>query len=203
MRTAAEFWDWFKENEANFFFLNQIDREDEKERILDHFQAHLHKYSEDLFFEIGGYPDEIQDLIITAAGDPSFFSAAEDLVKQAPSLENWNVIALKPANPEQFVTTFKGITLDIQTMYFIPLISKSSSKIGLRIYVDNYAPTEKEDFLTASYIALDTLLGEKSNALDIGYVEIENLPPVSERDDLIEFKGLPRYIKWKKSRTER
>jgi len=73
MSKEQQFWDWFKENEAKYFFLNQINDDNEKERLLVDFLSHLHEYCDQLFFEVGGYPNEKQDLIITAEGDMTFF----------------------------------------------------------------------------------------------------------------------------------
>lgn len=199
MIKEEQFWEWFKKNEAKYFFLHQIDDETEKERILNELEEQLHLYCEDLFFEVGGQPDQKQDLIITAQGDSDFFNNAECLVAHAPQLEHWNIIALKPA-VEDSVIDYDGIKLSSEMMWFIPLSSKNSSKIGLRVYIENYNPTDEDKVLFATHLTLDNLLGEKSSGLDIGYIEIDNLPPVSERDDLIELSELPRYVKWKKAK---
>jgi hypothetical protein len=199
MSKEQQFWDWFKANEAKFFFLNQINDDDEKETILDDLLSHLHEYCDHLFFEVGGYPDEKQDLIITAEGNIDYFDKVEFLVKQAPQLEYWNVIAFKPV-VDGGTIEYNGIKLNPETMCFDPLSNKSSQKIGLRIYIDNYNSNNKKDFLTATYLVLDNILGEKSNAMDIGYVDIETLPSIPEREELIELTKLPRYIKWKKSK---
>nr|WP_315424194.1 hypothetical protein [uncultured Pedobacter sp.] len=199
MNKEQLFWNWFKENEAKYFFLNQINDIDEKERILDDFLYHLHKYCDQLFFEIGGYPNDKQDLIITAEGNSAFFDKVEVLVNQAPLLEYWNIIALKPAMGNGIIE-YNGIKLDPQTIYFIPLSNKASKKIGLRVYIEDYTPIKQKEFLTATYLLLDNILGEKSNTIDIGHVEIEHLPIVSKRVELIEFVKLPRYVKWKKSK---
>lgn len=199
MIKEEQFWEWFKKNKAKYFFLHQIDDETEKERILNELEEQLHLYCEDLFFEVGGEPDQKQDLIITAQGDPDFFNNAECLVAHAPQLEHWNIIALKPA-VEDSVIDYDGINLSSEMMWFIPLSSKNSSKIGLRVYIENYNPTDEDKVLFATHLLLDNLLGEKSSGLDIGYIEIDNLPPVSERDDLIELSELPRYVKWKKAK---
>jgi hypothetical protein len=199
MSKEQQFWDWFKENEAKYFFLNQINDDNEKERLLDDFLSHLHEYCDQLFFEVGGHPNEKQDLIITAEGHMDFFDEVETLVKKAPQLEYWNVLAFKPIK-EDFITNYNGIELDPKTMYFIPLNNKGSKKLGLRIYIDNYSSTNEKDFLTATYLVLDNILGEISNALDIGYIEIESLPSIPEREELIELTKLPKYIKWKKNK---
>lgn len=199
MPEERQFWDWFQVNEAKYFFLNQINDDDEKEQLLDELLSHLHEYCDQLFFEIGGYPDQKQDLIITAEGDTDFFSAVEMLVKEAPSLEYWNVLAFKPAR-EDYIIEYEGIEVNPGQMYFIPLSNdKEPKKIGVRVYIDNYSKAQKKTFLSATLLVLDNVLGEKSHALDIGYVDIAILPSGSERAELIELIKLPRYIAWKKS----
>jgi len=199
MTKEQQFWDWFKSNEAKFFFLNQIDDDNEKERILDDLLSHLHEYCDHLFFEVGGHPNEKQDLIITAEGDTAFFDQVETLVKQAPSLEYWHIIAFKPAIGLGTIE-YNGIKLSPETMCFNPLNNKASAKIGLRIHIDNFNPTYEKDFLQAVYLLLDNILGEKSTALEIGYVDVKSMPPTPEKEDLIELIKLPQYIKWKKSK---
>jgi hypothetical protein len=203
MSEERKFWDWFQKNEAQYFFLNQISDDDEKENLLETFLEHLHSYCDHLFFEIGGLPDEKQDLIITAEGDTDYFAQVELLINTAPLLEHWNFIDFKPAR-QDYTIEYNNITLDPNTLWFIPLNSNNNpQKIGIRLYADEYDETEEEDFLTASYLVLDNVLGEKSNALDIGYVEIKNLSSVSNRDDLIELGKLPKYIEWKKSKLKK
>jgi hypothetical protein len=199
MSKEQQFWDWFIKNEGKYFFLGQVDDADEKERLLDDFLEHLHSYCDKLFFEMGGHPDEKQDLIITAEGDTDFFDEVESLVNEAPQMEHWNVIAFKPVMTG-FVTEYNGIKLNPEEMYFIPLGNKASTQLGVRIYAEGYDPNLKKDFLTAAYLALDCLLGEHSCALDIGYVEVKSLPSIPERDELIAFTKLRRYVEWHKNK---
>jgi len=201
MTKEQQFWDWFKENEAQFFFLNQIDSEIEKEKLLDELLKQLHSFCDQLFFEVGGFPNEKQDLIITADGNTEYFDKVESLVKQAPLLDYWNIIAFKPAI-ENNTIEYKGIQLNSKTIFFDPLENRTSEKIGLRLYIDNYNPNNKTAFLTATYLLLDNILGEKSNAQDIGYVDIDKLSSTAQREELIELNKLPRYIQWKKSKGQ-
>ena len=198
MTKEQQFWEWFKVNEAKFFFLNQINDDNEKERILDDLIYHLHEYCDHLFFEVGGHPNEKQDLIITAEGDTDFFDQVEALVRQSPTLKYWNIVAFKPAIGFGTIE-YNGIKLSPETMCFNPLNSKASKKIGLRVHIVNFNPIREKDFLQAVYLLLDNILGEKSTALDIGYVDVKSMPSPLERENLIEFVKLPRYIQWNKS----
>lgn len=200
MGKEQQFWNWFKKNEAQFFFHNQIKDEIEKEKILNELDKHLHLYCENLYFEVGGSPDQKQDLIITAQGDADYFSIAESLVEKAPQLEYWNIIALKPA-VEDSVIEYDGIKLIPETMWFFPLNNEKSDQLGLRVYIKDYNSADKDKFLFCTYLIIDNLLGERSSGLDIGYVEIQNLPTNPERDNLIELSKLPRYVKWKKNQA--
>lgn len=88
MDKISEFWTWFKENEKSYTFLHSVE-ENLKEELLDKFMKQLHRYCDKLYFEIGGYTDEGQELIITAEGDTSYFDEVEDLVNSAPEINGW------------------------------------------------------------------------------------------------------------------
>ncbi len=75
-------------------------------------------------------------------------------------------------------------------------------KIGIRLYIEDYDPANLKDFLTAAYLLLDNILGERSNALHIGHLEIESLHVHTKREELIELVKLPKYIKWKRAQAE-
>ena len=197
MSAESKFWNWFKANEAKYFFLNQIEDEDEKENLLDDLLAHLHEYCDKLYFEVGGHPDEKQDLIITAEGDVDYFPQVEALVGSSPKLEHWTIIAFKPQT-EKSVINYNGLSLDARNVIFNPLTNPNSQKIGVRLYYDNYTESNKKDLLTASYWLLDNVLGEKSYALNIGYVDVASVSTVQNPDDLIELVKLPKYIEWNK-----
>lgn len=202
MISAKDFWRWFEKNNAKFFFLNQIDNKEEKEKLLDNFLEHLHQYSDKLFFEIGGHPDETQDLIITAEGNLDYFPKVEELVKQAPKLKDWNIIAFKPPFDPGFVIEYRGIKIDPKKTWFLPLENEDNpSQLGLKICTLDYSSSKEKDFLSAAYLALDSILGEKSNALNVQHVQVEDLPNDPEEEGLINLAELPQYITWKKSKS--
>lgn len=201
MISPVQFWNWFEKNSAKYFFLNQIDDKVERETILDEFLSHLHQYCDKLFFEIGGHQDEKQDLIITAEGNTKYFAKVEELVRQAPKLTDWNIIAFKPAVNEGFCIERNGVAIDPKDAWFMPLESKSRpGMLGLRIYLSHYEPSQKREFLNTTYLVMDSLLGERSNALDIHHIDLAPLPDQPDEQGLIRLSEVAQYVKWKKEK---
>lgn len=202
MSKESKFWNWFKTNNSSYFYLNQLTDNSKKESLLNEFLENLHEYSDGLFFELGGYPNGTQELIISAEGNKEYFKAAEKLVAKAPKIDEWEFICLKPPMGVDFITKYEDIELDPKTMWFLPLTNSSNPKIlGLRVYSPNYHSSKNKVYLNAVNQVLDTILGEKSRALDVHHLEVGKVPPNPEDEGLIELVELKEYINWKKSKT--
>lgn len=203
MISTKDFWGWFEKNSSKYFFLNQVDDEEEKEKLLDQFLEMLHNYSPNLFFEIGGHPNEKQDLIITADGNLDYFSKVEELVGQAPKLKDWNFVAFKPPVEGNFVIEYKGVKIDPSKTWFLPLENENEpNMLGLRICTSDYEHSKENEFINAAYIVLDSILGEKLASLNIQHVEVGDLPKNPKEEGLMSLTELTEYIRWKKSKSK-
>lgn len=195
------FWNWFKANSSKYYYLNQM-ADFEKEKLLDEFLKQLHNYCDKLFFEIGGVPNEPQELIISAEGNTDYFDKVETLVAKAPQIEDWQIIAFKPPMGVDYVTEYEGIKLDPHEIWFLPLDNEDDPKaLGLKICLPNYNSKKEKVLLEGCYQILDTILGEKSVALDLQHVEVDKLPKKPEEKGLIELSELPKYITWRKTKA--
>ena len=199
-----QFWDWFATNNAKYFFLNQIDSDEERQLYLDEFLERLHEYDKHLFFEVGGYPDDVQDLIITAEGELEYFDKVKKLVLSAPYIKNWRISALKSALKDGFIIYYDGIELNPKYLWFFPLENKKNPLLlGLRIYPENdELLQDKSKFVKAAYLVIDSLLGERSSAL-IHHIEVAKLTEDPESQGLLELYDLPKYIQWKERTSSR
>lgn len=173
MISANSFWDWFKVNNSQFFFLNQINNNEEKERIMNVLQEKLAEYCQSLYFEIGGHPDESQDLIISAGGDTAYFQQVEHLVNAAPQIDNWNIIAFKQPVNENFKIKYGNVSIDTERAWFNIQEGKDQG-VDIDIVFENYQSKHHEEYLSVSRIILETILGEKIFNEKIGLIYIYN-----------------------------
>ena len=189
------FWNWFKTNSSKYYLLNLIVDLEKKEKLLDQFLEQLHNYCNNLYFQIGGVLNEPQELIISAEGNKDYFDRVEKLVATAPKVDDWQIIAFKPPMGIDFITEYEGVKLDAHEIWFLPLESEDDPQsLGLRLFIPNYIQKKENTFLEGCYQILDTILGEKSVALDIQHVEVDKLPIKPDEKGLIELSELPKYI---------
>jgi hypothetical protein len=198
---AKEFWSWFTKNQNKYFFLNQVES-NVKEKLLNDFQIQIHKFCNSLFFEIGGHPDKTQDLIITAEGNTQYFNKVEELVNAAPKLKDWNIIAFKPPMEFGYKLTYANISADSNNLWFLPLENKElPNSLAFRIGFPDFESNKEKDFKFIAYLILDTILGEKSTALDIDYMDVDILPDDPDNNGFIHLRELKNYIDWHKKKT--
>ncbi|HEY2583304.1 MAG TPA: hypothetical protein VGI43_15945 [Mucilaginibacter sp.] len=199
--TIKKFWNWFEENNKPYLLLDEAD-EEVRDQLLQDLETHLHEYCDELWFELGGMPGEEQELIITAEGNTDFFEQVEALLDSAPVINGWRFTAfIQPVESENTIN-YEGVELKRDDLWFMPLQSASNPKsIGIRVCAPNYDFLKENDwFKNAVYKMLDTVLGEKSFAIDINHVDYGQLPEKPEEHGMIELAELPAYIKWKKSK---
>ena len=202
MSKENKFWDWFLKNNFRYRSLNQITDKYLKENLLNELLEHLHDYSGHLYYEIGGFANEAQELVISAEGKKEYFNEVERLIEEAPSISSWKFTAFKQPSDSLFVTEYEGLVLDPKLMWFEPLDNENDpSVLGLVVYLKNYTKRHKELFVVGVFKVLDTLLGEKSTALNIQYLDINKLPANPKKKGLIELVDLPKYISWRNKKT--
>jgi hypothetical protein len=198
---AKKFWSWFKEHNKSYLFVDEVD-EDVKEQLLNALLDNLHEYCDQLYFQVGGMPSGEQELIITAEGNIDFFEQVETLVSNAPAIDNWKFIGFIQPQDDLNTTNFEDVELKPAEMWFLPLVNAGKPRsIAIKVCTPNYdIVKESEWFKSAVFKVLDTVLGEKSFALDIHYIDFGKLPDKPENDGMIELSELPAYVKWKKAK---
>ena len=200
MKTITNFWNHFQQNNFVFLLLNEIP----KDKLKIHFDKLielLHQYNKDLDLIIKN-KKSCAELIITANGNPYLFKEVELLVHHAPIVERWKITAF--LQPETNLTKYEngtdkpleyyGITLRISEMYFIPLENPNKpTDLGIKVLLKNYIVHKDTTRLReAVYVQIEHLIGEKSFANDIAFIEIGQWE--GDDENQIELYNLKSYI---------
>ena len=200
MNTIINFWNHFQQNNFVFLLLNEIPK-DELKTHFDNLIEILHLYNKDLDLIIKNKTNGAE-LIITANGNPYLFKEVELLVHHAPVVERWKITAF--LQPETNLTKYEngtdkpleyyGITLRISEMYFIPLENPNKpTDLGIKVLLKNYIIHKDNPRLReAVYVHIEHLIGEKSFANDIAFIEIGQLG--GDNENQIELYQIEKHF---------
>ncbi len=180
----AFFWNYFKKNNFAFLLLKEISK-DELEMHFNKLNEKLSEYNKDLGFIIKNGKLK-SELIITAHGNPYLFKEVELLVHYAPTIERWKITAF--LQPDQNITKYEdgtdkpfqfyGISLKISEMFFLPIENHNKLQdLGICVYINNYIfHKDNPKLREAVYIQIEHLIGEKSFANDLTFIDISQIP---------------------------
>ena len=203
MRKINTFWNWFQDN--NQTIKNFINETPKSQKQISHWIKHrLGFYSKELDYMIifPKKPTEKTELIITANGNPEYFTRVTELIKHAPVLKHWKFPAfiqptvhiekIMDGLDEPYV--FQEITIKTSEIKFLPLAyDEKTKKLNIIVYLKNYnIHCDTKTWKQAIYIIMQDLLGEKSLYQNINFVQLACLPTNTE--ELIELYDLQFYI---------
>ncbi len=158
IRTPQDFWNWFKKNSSDYKNLNLVETK-KKTKLIEDFKNKLDSINSNLYFEIGD-GENVSELIISAGGNTDYFKEVLNLVESAPSINGWSIRAFKPPMGSSFKLTYEGIEIDTSKIWF-NIDLKEEDGYSIRIYFQNYSPSNHNKFVAAGWIVLDTILGER------------------------------------------
>ena len=200
MKTITNFWNYFQLNNFVFLLLTEIPK-DELKSHFDNLIEILYQYNKDLDLIIKNKTN-VAELIIIANGNPYLFKEVELLVHHAPVVERWKITAFlqpeldieKYENGTDKPLEYYGITLRISEMYFIPIENPNKpTDLGIKVLLKNYIVHKDNPRLReAVYVNIEHLIGEKSFANDIAFIEIEQWE--GDNENQIELYNLKSYI---------
>ena len=192
MATKAErFWTWFARESGRFAAAPGF-----SEAVFDEITAEVQRYSKGVHVMLGGGPNGERELVITTEGDADYIDAVRDLVRVAPEIPGWTVIAFKPPQGFEFAIRIIDREINAATLRFRRAPEHDTEDaLGLVVFFPEFDPKQEEEFTFAAFIILDAGLGELSTMTDIGTVEVAGLDsattavastqPLSELPDAI------------------
>jgi hypothetical protein len=164
------FWKWFEDHVDSLAAVRSGD-----DPILQKLDRELRKVHPNLDFEMGlGDNDELE-FIVSANGIKSVFPVVEQLIACAPTIPNWKMIAFRQPKGEVPEILYQNFLLKAEDVWF-SYKQRLDKVVDLTIYIRSLSPNNAEQAIGASFILLDSALGEYVVATRIGLIEHKPLP---------------------------
>ncbi len=178
MDKSSRFWDWFR----NYF--EGVSELSSTSDIVDQINEMLIRIDRRLALEVSDKDTAgLRELIISANGFEDLFVAVENLVDEAPEIDGWIVIALKPARGFDFVFKRDGLELTPAEWSFRPL-EVEDHNLGLQILMPNGQACLDDWTLE---VILESGVGEKQFSV-IKHIESTQLP-ISDLANFLDFRN--------------
>jgi hypothetical protein len=163
------FWKWFEDNANSLAAVRSGD-----DPILQKISRELRKVHPGLDFEMGLSDNGQLVFVVSANGIKSVFPVVEQLVACGPTLPNWKIMAFRQPKDSVSEILYENFLLKAEDVWFS--YKHRMGKIDLTLYIRDLAPENAEQAIGASFILLDSALGEYLVATGIGLIEHQPLP---------------------------
>ncbi|GAB1779531.1 hypothetical protein PMEGAS67_50080 [Priestia megaterium] len=184
--TEKEFWSWFEKNSEEYF---QLD-ENNYDLLFNKLGLQLSKYHKDLTFEFSVEMNQgKREFIISAEGMVSAFPAVIKLVEEAPNLEKFNVVAFRQRQNSEQEIYFEDIVLNTKDIFFTYREDKEMNCLDIVIYIKGYSE-ENDQYIAASFIMLDSLIGEYDVGVKLGEINFEPYQEEKEAQPILNLVSL-------------
>ena len=162
--SQEQFWSWFSTRSDAYF-----DFEGNQEPLFDDLIKALNQVQSGLTFEFGPKEDGTRDFVISADGDRELFLPVSQLVKSAPPLKQWKVLAFRQRRDAYCEIGLGEVTFT--TKQIRVTIFPDGDKVGITLFFENYEQVDEETLSVAAYLLLDNALGEYDVETKVGFIE--------------------------------
>lgn len=164
---VAAFWEWFADNKETYF---ELDDSAGRSKIFSQLEKKLHRVNRHLAFELSELlVDGKREFIISADGMVEAFDDVIDLVDGAPDLPLFTIIAFRQQQEEEVSIAYGEIELAWEDIFCT--FEKASDEVNLILYIKGFTEENEDEFVSASFILLDTIIGEYNAGMRIGEIE--------------------------------
>ena len=184
-----KFWKWFRAHEDEVFNF-----EADQERVFNKLAIQLQRVHPNLTFEFSSVSDGKREFIVSAGGIKKAFPEVSALVREAPSLRRWHVLAFRQRHDIPAIRC-GDINMEHDAVFFdyVP----NGNRLDVTVFLPGLAnsPPERVTGLkTVGYLFLDASVGEydvETKIAGIEFVDSSAFPerrrmPLRELPDLID-----------------
>jgi len=196
IKSYADFWNWFQQNEEAFFKVVEQNGNLEKD-FFEKLSSRLNEVKDGFYYLTGLFDKNTVELIFSAKGEIKNIVFIEELVNSAPQINGWRFTALKPAHDIADVNiTMDGYEFNSENISFYANdYSGYPDEVEITIIHDNLDEENKSIIGNGTYIFLDIFLGELNFATTIDTLNI--ISKDNAQKELIPIEKLKDFLQWR------
>ena len=190
VETITRFWSWWQEQGARE--TAQAIDDGAPERVAAQLSAHVDAIDPGLAWELGPGTGSGHVLVVTCEGDPALRAVARRWRRASPAADAvWQYADSRPpvADPAATVLTLGDTELDLVSA--IALARVSGADLDVAVYHPAFVAMPDEERRLATFLMLDTVLGESAMETWVGTVAVAAEPPL----DPVPLIGLRAVIR--------
>ena len=196
IKSNADFWSWFVENEKAFFKVVK-EQGDVNDLFFSKLSPKLEALKSGYWFLTGMVDDDIAELILTADGDLRNIVFIEELIDEAPEIKNWRFTALKPESGfDNSAIEMYGFKFSKDTLHFYSNdLRDYPDEIDITITHNDLNEDNASDITNGVYLFLDNALGELNSVSIIDNLRVVNTAKAT--NDLVPIDKLKDFLIWR------
>ena len=161
---ADPFWAWFAETIAPLG-VGGLDDDD----IVARIDAVFGRMHPDLAFELWGPDGDTVDFVISADGQTPLFHKVLNLVRSAPPMPGWRVVAFRPRRSVKARISAMGHQLSGDQIWYH--CEPENGRLRVALFVEDLRDDNWDILCATSCVLLDMALGEFDAATKIAALE--------------------------------
>jgi len=196
IETYQDFWKWFQKNEKTFLKVVK-DENNIEENFFNKLSDKLNEVKDGIYYLTGMYDDKTAELIITADGNLNNIVFVEEIINAAPVINNWKLIAHKPALDINDVSIrMDGFIFSAENLnFYSDDDSEYPDEIDITIVHDDYSDENSDTIKRGTFIFLDNYLGELNYATTVDATSV--VGKKEAKKELIPIDKLKSYLIWR------
>jgi hypothetical protein len=183
------FWSWFQTNQQALF---SSDNPGDMEHVS--LGEKLKRIEDDLTYEIGRVENGKREMAVSADGILELFPLVEKIVKAAPKMEKWKVVAFRqrvaeanlkelaikgaPVNLSKETAKEEGVEIAVRDMR--AAIERTGDKARITVFIKGYNKQESQDNL--ALVMLQQALGEYDMVMKVGDIKFASTQEANEKN---------------------
>lgn len=171
---VERFWSWFAEHRS------ELTSPDAPE-LFDELTRRLRKIHPELAWEAGPLPDGTCEFAVSADGIRAVAPTVRAVVEAAPPIPGWTIRAFRQPSSQALVLKIRGRRMSLEDLFFTPHRQQPGQPLDLTLFIREFREEAADDSIQASFLLLDSLLGEEAVMFRLGNIDFAPLEAADGR----------------------